>query len=56
MRRESTIRGGGASDNALAYSSKIRYDKEDPKIREEYYKELRRTEFPSGWTVDQGGA
>jgi hypothetical protein len=32
--------GAARSDDASAYSFKLRYDKEDPAIREEYYREL----------------
>jgi len=49
--------GAARSDTALAYSSKIRYDKEDPRIREEYYKELEKNGVSLRLEpVDQGGA
>lgn len=32
--------GAARSDNPTAYAYKLRYDQEDPSIREEYYKEL----------------
>jgi hypothetical protein len=49
--------GAARSDSALAYSSKIRYDEEDPKIREEYYKELEKNGISLRLEpVDQGGA
>lgn len=32
--------GAARSDNPFAYAFKIRYDQEDPSIREEYYREL----------------
>ena len=32
--------GAARSDNPHAYAFKLRYDKEDPAIRDEYYREL----------------
>jgi hypothetical protein len=49
--------GAARSDNPLGYSFKIRYDKEDPRIREEYYKELEKSGVSLRLEpVDQGGA
>jgi gentisate 1,2-dioxygenase len=39
-RGEYDPRGASRSDNPNAYSFKLRYDQEDPAIREEYYREL----------------
>ena len=48
--------GAARSGDANAYSSKIRYDEEDPKIREEYYRELEKNGISLRLEpMDQGG-
>jgi quercetin dioxygenase-like cupin family protein len=48
--------GAARSDDPAGSSFKIRYDREDPKIREEYYMELERNGVPLRLEpVDQGG-
>ena len=54
---EYDIVGAARSDDPTGYSFKIRYDKEDPKIREEYYQELEKNGVSLRLEpVDQGGA
>ncbi len=49
--------GAARSDDPNSYTFKIRYDKEDPKIREEYYKELEKNGISLRLEpIDQGGA
>jgi hypothetical protein len=49
--------GSARSDDPHAYTFKLRYDKEDPKIREEYYKELEKNGVSLRLEpIDQGGA
>ena len=49
--------GAARSDDPNSYSFKIRYDKEDPQIREEYYKELEKNGISLRLEpIDQGGA
>ncbi len=48
--------GAAKSDNPFAYSFKLRYDKEDPVIREEYYQALEKNGISLRLApLDQGG-
>ncbi len=48
--------GAARSDNAFAFSFKLRYDQEDPRIREEYYRELEKNGITLRLKpIDQGG-
>ncbi len=48
--------GAAKSDDPSAYSFKLRYDKEDPAIREEYYQELEKNGISLRLPpLDQGG-
>ncbi len=49
--------GAARSDDPNSYTFKLRYDKEDPQIREDYYKELEKNGISLRLEpIDQGGA